>query len=133
MNKNLVVLLIDDDQDDQLFFQMAIDELEINVECSFASDGIKGLAMLNDSAFHPDFIFLDINMPRMNGFTCLEKIKNINRLNDVPIYLYSTSADNDLSERCLKLGAAGLIKKEINLSDICEKLLNIFESKIASN
>ncbi len=128
MKKVIHVLLIDDDPEDHLFFEMAVSEMELPIECHFADNGVKGLAILSNQAFKPDFIFLDVNMPKMNGMECLVKIREIKRLNAIPIYMYSTSADKLLAEKCLKYGAEGLIKKETEISAICKKILSIFEN-----
>ncbi|RFS17278.1 response regulator [Emticicia sp. C21] len=129
MKKVIHVLLIDDDPEDHLFFEMAVSDIELSIECHFADNGIKGLTMLSNDAFKPDFIFLDVNMLKMNGMECLAKIKEIKRLNEVPVYMYSTSADKLLAEKCLKSGATGLIKKETDISDIRNKLLGIFTTQ----
>jgi CheY-like chemotaxis protein len=130
---NILVFLIDDDHDDQLFFELAISEMEVPIDFRFADDGIMGLAMLSNPDFNPDFIFVDMNMPRMNGMECLAKIKNIDRLKQVPVFMYSTTADDYVARDCMKLGAAGVIKKQTSISAISEKLLRVFESKIASH
>lgn len=128
MKRVIHVLLIDDDIEDHMFFRMAVSDMDFSVECRFADNGIKGLAILNNPEFEPDFIFIDINMPIMNGMECLAKIREIKRLKSVPVYMYSTSADKLLAEKCTKLGAAGVIKKETDISTIYEKLLSIFEN-----
>jgi CheY-like chemotaxis protein len=133
MNKNLVVFLIDDDTDDQLFFEMAISEIALPVDCFFASDGIQALKMLVNPEFSPDFILLDINMPKMNGKECLMKIREIKRLDDVPVYMYSTSFDKSIEENFLKLGAAGLLKKQTSISEISKELMYVFHGKLASH
>lgn len=131
MNKNIVAFLIDDDREDQFFFELAVAELRQPVTCCFADDCFKGLEMLAHTDFNPDFIFVDINMPKMNGIECLAKIRKIHRLDGVPVYMYSTSADEFIEERCINLGAAGLIKKETSISAIGEMLLAVFENNKA--
>jgi CheY-like chemotaxis protein len=133
MKRVIHVLLIDDDNEDHMFFEMAMSEMNLPIECYFADNGIKGLALLSNPVFKPDFIFLDINMPIMNGMECLIKIKEIERLQKVPVYIYSTSADRFFAEKCSKLGATGLIKKETDISTISEKLLCIFETHISAD
>jgi CheY-like chemotaxis protein len=82
--------LVDDDVDDLEIFTLAVEDLRINVNCVTAADGIDALEKLrNDEAFVPDFIFLDLNMPRMNGKQCLLEIKKIERLSSTPVIIYS--------------------------------------------
>jgi CheY-like chemotaxis protein len=128
---NILAFLIDDDQDDQLFFELAISEIEFEVDFLFADDALKGLDMLTNPEFNPDFIFVDMNMPKINGLECLVKIKEIERIKHLPVFMYSTTADENIAKTCTELGAAGLIKKETSVSAISEKLQHVFESKIA--
>lgn len=109
--------LIDDDIDDQEIFAMALQEFNDSISCYFANDGVKALEKLNrDSAFTPHCIFIDINMPRMNGVECLEEIKKINRLKSVPVCMYSTSAEATIVARTKELGAADFIVKPASIS-----------------
>lgn len=123
----MLVLLIDDDQDDQQFFESAISEIKYAIEFYTANDGIRGLTMLANPKFNPDFIFVDMNMPKMTGLECVAKIKEIERLKDVPVFMYSTTMDDHVTKSCFELGAAGVIKKPTNVSAISEKLREIFE------
>ena len=68
-------LLIEDDLDDQELFCMAIQEIDPEIECFFANNGIDGIEKINSPSFVPDYIFIDLNMPRMNGVDCLKEVK----------------------------------------------------------
>jgi CheY-like chemotaxis protein len=71
-----------------------------------ASNGKEALTLLRNDFFSlPDFIFLDLNMPVMNGLKCLEAIKKIPSVKDIPVVVYSTTAEHDLAEKSLKAGA----------------------------
>lgn len=118
-------LLIDDDQDDQEIFEMAVSEISDSIHCVFASDGVEALEELKKDDFMPDCIFIDINMPRMNGIECLEKIKTIRRLQPVPVCMFSTSADPDIVRRTQQLGANDFIVKPASIS-VLSKLLEQF-------
>jgi CheY-like chemotaxis protein len=128
--KPLVAFLIDDDADDRMFFEMAVSDLNFPVEFHFAIDGIQGLAMLKNVSLEPDFIFVDINMPKMNGLECLEEIRKIDQLSQVPVYLYSTSNDKKMAEKCIALGGCGLIKKENSLEAMKKRFQLIFEKHL---
>lgn len=119
-------LLVDDDLDDQEIFGMALDNIDIAVECHFANDGVHAVQkLLNDADFVPCYIFVDINMPRMNGLQCLKEIKKIERINAVPVYMYSTSEDEQTVAEAKRCGAAGIIIKPTSLPSLVEVLKGI--------
>jgi CheY-like chemotaxis protein len=126
MNKSFLIFLVDDDTDDQEIFIMALQQVNPLIQCVFADDGIHAIEKLkNGTSFYPDIIFLDINMPRMNGIQCLLEIKKLPHTNGIPVYMYSTSDEKSIVEECLKIGAAGFLKKEINIEDLQKQVLEV--------
>lgn len=127
MEPNLKCLLIDDDKDDQEIFKLALQDINKHIECLTVDNGIEGLQMLqSNEAFTPGHIFLDLNMPRMNGKDCLAALRNIPRLAKVPIVIYSTSSDpRDLRET-KELGASDYIVKQYSLASLKEILRRYF-------
>ena len=105
---------------------MALKEISPSAQCVFANDGIYALDQFVNEAFKPDIIFIDINMPRMNGIQCLAAIKKLSNLRHIPAYMYSTSYDSTIVEECLRIGASGFLKKEINIEDLQRQLSQIF-------
>src|SRR5690348_12426970 len=88
----LTCLLIDDDPDDREIFGIALEEVDKVCRYITTENGIEALELLEDSTSIPDFIFLDLNMPLMDGKECLREIKKIPHLNRVPVIIYSTSS-----------------------------------------
>ena len=126
MAKKITCFLIDDDSDDYEIFCIALGQVAPAVECVYAEDGIHALQKLaEDRSFSPTFIFIDINMPRMNGVQCLSEIKKIDRLQDVPVYMYSTSANKSIAEKCRQLGAADYLVKSASMEEIEATLVGI--------
>lgn len=127
MEHSVTFFLIDDDTDDQEIFLIALEGISETIKCKYANDGIKALEKLNlDKSFIPDYIFLDMNMPRMNGKECLVEIRKIDRLKQVPTFIYSTSVDPRMVEEVKDLGATDVIIKPTSikvLSDILENLI----------
>lgn len=109
MKREKTILLIDDDNDELDIFNLALNEEQIAYICSYARNAKEALKAL--SMFVPDFIFLDTNMPGMNGIDCLEEIKKIKTVEEVPVIMYSTYMDDIVCKKAMKLGATACIQK----------------------
>lgn len=119
-------LLIDDDLDDHEFFSMALQSLTPPVALLSINDCIQAVESLRDrSCAIPQIIFIDINMPKMNGIQCLAELRKMNHLRHVPIYMYSTYADPGIVNDCQNNGASGFVKKEVSIRDLEKKLRQI--------
>jgi len=88
MNK---IFLIDDDEDDQLLFKQAIESINPMLQYDTATNGKIALDKLKSSPSLPDIIFLDLNMPVMNGLEFLIQIKKENALSKIPVGIFTTS------------------------------------------
>jgi len=128
MKKPLFFFLADDDEDDRFFFLEALKEIDPGIECMVASNGKDALALLQNDFFSlPDYIFLDLNMPLMDGLKCLEEIKRIPSLSHIPVIIYSTSSEKEVAASCMKAGAYAFFIKPSSSSD----LLNYLRKLIA--
>ncbi|MCW3467320.1 response regulator [Chitinophaga nivalis] len=127
MRKNtFTCLLIDDDLDDQEMLMLILKEIRQDITCITAGDGQEALDMLyKEYTFLPDMIFLDLNMPRMDGKECLHEIRKIERLLSVPVMIYSTSTDLRDMNDTRNHGANGYIVKQPNVHDLKKKLEDI--------
>jgi CheY-like chemotaxis protein len=85
------ILLIDDDKDDQALFCEAINEISTDIDCGIADNGLQGLELLQKSKALPDVIFLDVNMPIMDGREMIRTIRATPRLSFLSVVIYSTS------------------------------------------
>ncbi|KZZ56071.1 hypothetical protein A3762_23635 [Oleiphilus sp. HI0125] len=82
------------------------------VHCEQACSGEDALSQL--SWFHPDYIFLDHMMPGLDGFQTLERIKNDDKTKHIPVIMYTSQHAHNYYEEAHKLGAAGVISKQID-------------------
>jgi CheY-like chemotaxis protein len=123
-------LLIDDDFDDQEIFLLAVKRTGIPVECVMESNASAGMERLcRNGEIAPNYIFLDLNMPGMDGKECLEEIKKIPHLKSIPVIMYSTSSYiNDIRETKM-LGAKGFVTKPTDLAVLTNILTEIFTEK----
>lgn len=99
-SKPMKVVLVDDDEDDRMFFADALQEIELRTDLKEFHNGQQLLDYLNkDDAEFPQLIFLDLNMPVMDGFECLKKIRSNPELKDLVVAIYSTSSsERDIEE-----------------------------------
>jgi CheY-like chemotaxis protein len=125
MGKNC--LLIDDDKDDQEIFLMAMEKTGLAINCTAMTDSVEAVEMLSKPSFHPEFIFIDINMPKMNGLECLSRINTFEHLHGAKIIMYSTSTDQDIIRQCKDLGAKDFLVKPPGLMLLVASLTNILK------
>jgi CheY-like chemotaxis protein len=128
-------LIIDDDPDDQEIFLMCLRKVSTNIDCLTANNGVEALSILkSNESYIPDYIFLDVNMPKMNGIECLKNIKTIGRLKNTKIFMYSTTSESNVVKESKELGVEDFIVKPSSTTDLKEKLSKIFNivSKIDS-
>jgi CheY-like chemotaxis protein len=105
-------LLNDDDTDDRELFCEALATVDPVIVCEQATDGAEALGrLLNKEISEPDIIFLDINMPVMNGWQFLTKLKNDDRYKDIPVIMYSTSSNVKDRRTADEMGALCFVTK----------------------
>jgi CheY-like chemotaxis protein len=128
MRTERTCFLIDDDIDDQEIFSLALERVNPDLRCVAVSSAHEALYQLeNQSKGIPDYIFLDLNMPRMNGKECLREIKKISHLRHTPVIIYSTSSLRYDVAEALQLGAKEFITKPFSMPDLIGVLTNFFE------
>lgn len=122
------ILLVDDDIDDQLFFLEAINELEPTLECGIANNGLEALEHLQKDPPPPILIFLDLNMPFMNGFECLTQLKKTNVYKEIPVIIFTTSNHPIDMERTISMGATMFLTKPADFNTLKNKLHGILKT-----
>ena len=118
----MTILYADDDVEDQMLFLEAFSEVEPAVSCITVCDGKQLFEKLREAQELPDLLFLDINMPIMNGKECLLKLKRDQRLKTIPLIIYSTTSNKSEIEALLKLGASSFIQKAFSYPQLCADL-----------
>jgi CheY-like chemotaxis protein len=124
------VLLIDDDEDELTLFIDALSQVKIPYKCTWAKNGEQALKQL--LYLTPDIIFLDLNMPGMNGLECLAAIKQQPRLQDCPVILQSTAMTADWRDKGIRLGAASCLAKPNTSSELASILAEIIPIDLAT-
>jgi CheY-like chemotaxis protein len=125
------ILLVDDDPEDQEIFSMILDQISAKVNFLCSDNGVNALKLLSgETEVNPHIIFMDMNMPLMDGMQCLAEMRKSLKLKEIPIYMYSTSAQETIVAECKRLGANGFLKKVPDLSDFENALKSILDSHI---
>ena len=115
--KPLNILLADDDTDDCIFFKEAVEELLLSTQLTAVNDGEQLMKLLtNETNELPDVLFLDLNMPRKNGFECLSEIKGNQKLRQLPVIIFSTSFEQEVVNLLYRNGAQYFIRKPSEFS-----------------
>jgi CheY-like chemotaxis protein len=116
---HLDLLLCDDDLDDCRFFKEALETLPQSSSLTAVHDGEQLMNLLTNESFKlPDVLFLDLNMPRKNGFECLAEIKMNKNLKRLPVIILSTSLDQEVVNLLYRNGAHYFIRKPSEFSQI---------------
>lgn len=123
----MLVLFIDDDPDDYEIFCEALKGIDVNARCVQAFDCEEAIQMLNDFAVGTwlDFIFLDVNMPKIDGQECLKTLKGSPRLKDIPVILFSSSSNLVDIDKIKQLGARKFVIKPPSINEIRNVLKGI--------
>ena len=114
-----LILVVDDDADDRDLFREALTETDKNAGYLCAHNGIEAIELLSKpNIVLPDFIFLDLNMPRLDGRGCLIRLRRMPWLNEIPVIIFSTSKLNDECASFKKLGANLCLTKPLLFEDL---------------
>lgn len=107
----MVILYADDDPDDCEFFCDAVKHIDASIICMIATNGTQAMDILHGDLQLPDYIFLDINMPVMDGKKCLAEIKSHHEFKQIPVVMFSTTSSPAEIKEYKQLGAADFIVK----------------------
>lgn len=127
MNKEYTyIILADDDEDDRMFFTDAFEELRIATKIQTFENGVELMNHLNnEDTVLPEIIFLDLNMPKKNGFECLLELKANQKFKEVAIAIYSTSSSEEHVEETFVNGANIYIKKPSDFNALKKVLQDV--------
>ncbi len=115
------VLLVDDDEVDVKLVKRAFNKAQVTNPLIVAKDGIEALELLRSNCIpSPRIILMDINMPRMDGITCMRHIRADKSLKQSIIFVMTTSSDDEDKFAAYDLNPAGYIIK----SNLCDGIIN---------
>ncbi|MBS1594081.1 MAG: response regulator [Bacteroidetes bacterium] len=125
MHEPIKILLIDDDEDEGRIFTYALASIDSDVEFRHMINGQEALDLL-EQKFKPDIIFLDINMPKLDGWQVLRALQS-ESYRDIPVIMHSSMYSIETIKKAFEDGACGFLSKIISSADfnkILSMLLN---------
>ena len=126
------VVLIDDDSDDLEIMKDALTQVDASLLCiSFVYPDEAIRLLSRELILLPDFIFIDINIPRISGPECLSRLREIHEFKEVPIIMYSTSMPDGVAQRLRKNGANFTFQKPFEFNDYVRILERIIYGSAA--
>lgn len=127
--KQKAILLADDDRDDTDMFCEALAMIDGHIACHCVSNGSELLSKLDEMDEKPELIFLDVNMPVMNGWQCLKLLKASSRYKDIPVIMISTSSHKREMDIASDLGALCYFVKPHNFNELV-RMLKVIASNL---
>jgi CheY-like chemotaxis protein len=118
-----VVVIADDDSAITRLVSAALQKFQI--DCRVASDGAEGLQMVKD--LRPSALVLDINMPGMDGFDVLVRMRMDTRTRDIPVILLTARRQEDDVMRGFGYGAADYVMKPFNPTELAARVSRLID------
>jgi CheY-like chemotaxis protein len=129
MEHTFILVLTDDDEDEHLFFTEAVEEMDSsNISLELFKNGELLLEWLKSDNSNPDLLFLDINMPLLGGFECLQEIRTIEKYKDLPVIIYSTSLHPHDVTLAYTYGANLYLSKVVAIKNLTANLTKIIDA-----
>lgn len=125
--RSLKIFLVDDDAEDREFFAEIIFELNPRISLETFENGLEFIKAL-DATNLPDLVFLDLNMPMMNGIQSLKEVRSMEEFKKIPVIaIYSTSTSEMDHHETFRLGADAYLSKPNDFSDLKVLLSKILD------
>jgi len=123
------IVNVDDDPDDREMFCRAIKRIDADIACIQIESGEDAVEILSKGEVSPEYIFMDINMPRMNGYECMNEIRQYSNLKDTTIIMYSSTFNPRDQEYFGVLGLQYLLKTS-SLTILAESVRKLIQPKL---
>jgi CheY-like chemotaxis protein len=105
------IFYTDDDEDDQELFRDALQEVDASLKLTTTDNGDDLLALLSAAPSVPRIIFLDLNMPRRDGYEVLKTLRKDEKWKNDPVVVFSTTSDQAAVDKTREMGANLFVPK----------------------
>jgi DNA-binding response OmpR family regulator len=119
------ILIIEDEADVRNFASRVL-ELE-GYGVLQAEDGGEGMRLVRQNC--PSLVLLDLRLPKRDGWTVLEQMKNESGLSAIPVIVFTASAGVSQRERALRMGAAAYLVKPLSAASLRRAVARILRRK----
>ena len=116
------IMVVDDSETERFIFSLVLKKINADLEHIEAANGQEALELLKTSDTHPDFIFLDLNMPIMDGFEFLEEITTKHHINSKVVVVSSSYREDDIKRSTSYPIVCDYIAKPINISALTDTI-----------
>lgn len=113
------IIIADDDADDHFFLSKALSDTGLSASTDSVYSGVQLLKLLRDGA-EADLIFLDLNMPILDGYGVLNEMRNLGLLEKINVYVLSTSKNEVDKIKSIAYGASGYFTKPAVYAELQE-------------
>ena len=126
MHSHKPILLVEDDKVDVMTIKRSLQEIHVTNMLNVTGNGEEALRYLNNSQHElPCIIFLDLNMPKMNGLEFLHIVKHDSAFKKIPVVVLTTSKNEQDKLESFNLGVAGYMIKPIDYQQFVEVVRTI--------
>ncbi|MEJ7913719.1 MAG: response regulator [Chitinophagaceae bacterium] len=132
------MLMVEDNEGDILLVTEAIEETGISIQLSVVTDGKEAMDFLNRSGIHqhatiPDLVLLDVNLPKINGYEVLRRVKEDVALRHIPVIMFTTSSSQKDINKAYKHKANLFITKPVHDGGFLEVVTSIEHFWVSEN
>ncbi|MCY7351944.1 MAG: response regulator [Cytophagaceae bacterium] len=128
MQQPLYILLVEDDEDDIAFFNLALDKQTVPTRLTTLTKGSEVLPYLETTTERPDLMILDMNLPRLHGRDVLVQTKKSPVGRDLPVFILTTSSAQGDADFCLANGAEQFMTKPTSLAELSGMLADVLRT-----
>jgi CheY-like chemotaxis protein len=120
----MLIANVDNDEEDRELFNVAVGRVNPNISCKLFTSCAELFDFMETTVTLPDFLFMDINMPKINGYQCVQRIRAQNKFKHLKIIIHSTAFNPDDQKEFEDLRLEFLLKP-LRLSDLVQSLQKI--------
>lgn len=113
---DLKVLVIDDDPGMIKTIVMTLESLDYDLKVDSATDGYDGLMKIGNAV--PNLLILDLNMPKIDGFEVIKRVKGTEDYKSAEIMVVSSTLNEETEKELISIGVSKYLKKPFKLSDL---------------